>query len=144
MKYMSTPRLTRITLAAALALMALAPWAHAATGPASTVPTVSKMKPLPGKLTDLRIALSTGGTGTDKLAATAIGVTGGACGIAITSTATLMQPVAFAVEASQPFPQTRIFEGLKKGNQTVTAAPTAGPNFPACLGAAITVSFVVP
>lgn len=141
----STPFSTKIVAAAAL--IALASLAHAGTAPKNGT---AKVTPQAGTLTRLVIEGATGGGAangpfktTDRLSATAIGMTDGKCGIAITSTATNAQPMAFAVEGSHPFPQTVVFENLKVGTQTVTATPTAGPNFPACQGAPITVKFEV-
>ena len=111
-------------------------------------PTTPTTPPL-GKLTGLTLS---GGTltnapnmfkTTDVLSATAQGITGGKCGVVITSTATFAQPAGFTTDASSPFPVTQKFMGLKPGMQSVTATPTANGSFPACQGAPITVNFTV-
>ncbi len=102
-----------------------------------------------GKLTGLTISGGSLTTAakmfktTDTLYATAQGFTGGKCGILISSTATFAQPTGFATDASNPFPVTQKFTGLKPGMQSVTATPTAGSGFPACQGAPITINFTV-
>lgn len=112
-------------------------------------PTGKPTTPPLGKLTGLTLSgasLTTAAATlktTDTLAATAQGITGAKCGVVITSTATMAQPSGFSVDASAPFPVTQKFQNLKPGMQTVTATPQAGPNFPACLGAPITLSFSV-
>ncbi len=135
---------------AALSLVALAGLAHANTSPGNQARNMPALKPQIGTLAGLTISGATGGTTangpfktTDTLSATVTGAPGAKCGIAITSSATFAQPVAFAVEGSKNFPQTRTFQNLKVGSQTVVAKPTAGPDFPACLGNPITVNFVV-
>ncbi len=112
-------------------------------------PTGKPTTPPLGKLTGLTIGGGSLTAGpnmfntTDILAATAQGMTGGKCGILISSNATLAQPTGFFTDASNPFPVTQKFMGLKPGVHTVTATPTAGPGYPACQGAPITVMFTV-
>lgn len=111
-------------------------------------PSTPTTPPL-GKLTGLTLS---GGTltnapnmfkTTDTLYATAQGITGGKCGILISSTATFAQPTGVGVDASNPFAIQQKFTGLKPGMQSATAMGSAGPGYPACQGGPFTVNFTV-
>ena len=71
------------------------------------------------------------------------GVAGGACGLAITSTAAVVQPAPFQVEARSGFPVSRQIGNFLKGTHQVTVTPVPVGASPPCAGQAISVDIAV-